>query len=87
VHRLVVRQEERLLLAEQGEAYARYCAAVPRFLPRFSLWKNVDPLEVHTYTVARSFGDACIFFTAIPIAMALDLLHDTGLLWVLVRLP
>ena len=51
VHILVVRQEERLLLAEHGEAYAKYLAEVPRFFPRFSLWKNVDVLEVRPHAV------------------------------------
>lgn len=87
VHILVVRQEERLLLAEHGEVYARYLAEVPRFLPRFSLWKNVEVLEVRPRAVTRTFADACIFLGAIPIAGALDLLHHLGLLRVFFRLP
>ncbi len=87
VHLLVVRQEERLLLAEHGEDYARYLAEVPRFLPRFSLWKNVDVLEVRPRAFARTFADACLFFGAIPFAAALDLLHNLGLLRVFFRLP
>ncbi len=87
VHILVVRQEERLLLADHGEPYARYLAEVPRFLPRFSLWKNVEVLEVRTLAFARTFADACIFFGAIPLAAALDLLHNLGLLRVFFRLP
>jgi protein-S-isoprenylcysteine O-methyltransferase Ste14 len=87
VHILVVRQEERLLLAEHGEAYAKYLAEVPRFLPRVSLWKNVDVLEVRPHAFARTFVDACIFFAAIPVAAALDLLHSLGLLRVFFWLP
>jgi protein-S-isoprenylcysteine O-methyltransferase Ste14 len=87
VHLLVVRQEERHLLAEQGEAYARYLAEVPRFMPRFALWRNVEVLEVRTFAFVRTFADACIFFAAIPVAAGLDLLHHTGLLRVLFRLP
>ncbi len=87
VHLLVVRQEERHLLAEQGEAYARYLAEVPRFLPRVSLWKNVDVLEVRTFAFARTFADACIFLAAIPGAAGLDFLHHIGVLRVLFRLP
>jgi len=87
VHVLVVRQEERLLLAEQGEVYAKYLAEVPRFVPRFSLWKNVEVLEVRTRAFARTFTDACIFLGAIPLAAGLDLLHDLGLLRVFFRLP
>jgi len=87
VHILVVRQEERLLLAEHGEVYARYLAEVPRFFPRFSLWKNVDALEVRPWTVARPSVDACIFLAAVPVAAAFDVLHNLGLLRVFFRLP
>jgi protein-S-isoprenylcysteine O-methyltransferase Ste14 len=87
VHILVVRQEERLLLAEHGETYTRYLAEVPRFFPRFSRWKNVEVLEVLPRTVARTFADACIFLGAIPVAGGLDLLHHLGLLRVFFRLP
>ena len=87
VHMLVVRQEERLLLAEYGDVYAGYLAEVPRFFPRFSLWKNVDVLEVRPRAFARTFGDACIFISAIPGAAAIDLLHNLGLLRVFFRLP
>ena len=87
VHILVVKQEERLLLAEHGEVYAKYLARVPRFLPRFSLWKNVDLLEVRPRAVTRTFVDACIFLAAVPVAAALDLLHNLGLLRVFFRLP
>jgi len=87
VHILVVRQEERLLLAEHGEVYARYLAEVPRFFPRFSRWKNVDVLEVLPRSVARTFVDACIFLAAIPVAFVIDLLHQLGLLRVFLTLP
>jgi protein-S-isoprenylcysteine O-methyltransferase Ste14 len=87
VHILVVRQEERLLLAEHGEVYARYLAEVPRFFPRFSLWRNAEVLEVRTHAFARTFADACLFLGAIPVAAAFDFLHNLGLIRVFFRLP
>jgi protein-S-isoprenylcysteine O-methyltransferase Ste14 len=87
VHVLVVNQEQRLLLAEHGQLYAEYLVEVPRFLPRFALWKNVEVLEVRPRVVARTFADACMFLAAIPVAEALDILHDLGLLRVFLRLP
>lgn len=87
IHILVVKQEERLLLAEHGDVYARYFAEVPRFFPRFSLWKNVDALVVRPWTVARTYADACFFLVAIPAAAVLDFLHTLGLLRVFFRLP
>jgi len=87
VHILVVRQEERLLLADHGEAYSRYLAEVPRFFPRFSLWRDAEVMEVRTRAFTRTFVDASLFLAAIPVAAAFDLLHDLGLLRVFFRLP
>jgi protein-S-isoprenylcysteine O-methyltransferase Ste14 len=87
VHLLVVKQEERLLLSEHGEKYRKYLAEVPRFFPRFALWKNVDLLEVHPRAVARTYLDACIFLAAIPVTAALDWLQHLGLIRVFLRLP
>ena len=87
VHLIVAKHEERLLLAEHGERYARYLAEVPRFLPRFSLWKNVEVLEMRPRAVRRTFADACLFLAAIPVAAIIALLHDLGFLRVFFRLP
>jgi protein-S-isoprenylcysteine O-methyltransferase Ste14 len=87
VHLLVVVQEERLLSFEHGDAYRTYLAAVPRFLPRFALWKDLDMLHVSPRVVNRTFLDACMFLAAIPVAEMFDYLHDSGLLRVIFRLP
>jgi protein-S-isoprenylcysteine O-methyltransferase Ste14 len=87
VHLIVVRHEERLLLAEHGERYAKYLAEVPRFFPRFSRWKNVDVLEVRPRAVGRTFADACLFLAAIPVAAVIALLHNLGLLRIFFTLP
>jgi protein-S-isoprenylcysteine O-methyltransferase Ste14 len=87
IHLLVVMQEERLLAVEHGDAYRAYLAAVPRFLPRFALWRDVDMLHVSPRVVKRTFLDACLFLAAIPAAEVLDFLHDFGLLRVLFHLP
>ncbi len=38
----IVPAEERFLLSEFGEAYARYCANVPRLLPRLRRWPEAE---------------------------------------------
>jgi protein-S-isoprenylcysteine O-methyltransferase Ste14 len=87
VHVLVVRQEERLMLAEHGDAYRRYLSAVPRFLPRFSLWKNVEILEVRPRMVVTTFVDACFFLAAVPIAESFEYFQELGYIHVFLRLP
>ena len=87
VHLLVVVQEERLLSSEHGDAYRAYLVAVPRFLPRFAQWRDVDMLQVSPRVVTRTFLDACMFLAAIPVAEALDFLHQLGVLRVFFRLP
>src|SRR5262249_12094533 len=87
VHILVVRQEERLLLAEHGEGYAKYLAEVPRFFPRFRRWKNVGGGGGVPRSGGGTFVDACIFLAAIPVAGVMDLLHQLGLLRVFLTLP
>jgi protein-S-isoprenylcysteine O-methyltransferase Ste14 len=87
VHRLVVIQEERLMLASHGEVFRDYAARVPRFLPRLSGWKNVDMLEVPPRAVVTTFLDACFFLAAIPLAEFFEYLQNIGVLPVLIRLP
>jgi len=87
VHIPVVIQEERLLLTSYGETYREYLARVPRFLPRFTMWKNVDFLEVRPQTVLVTFVDACFFLAAVPVAEICEHFQRTGVFPVMVRLP
>jgi len=87
VHFLVVRQEERLLLAQHGDAYRKYLEEVPRFLPRFSRWRSVDVLEVRPRIVMTTFIDACFFLAAVPIAESFEYFQDVGYIHVFLRLP
>jgi protein-S-isoprenylcysteine O-methyltransferase Ste14 len=87
VHILVVIQEERLLLAEHGDVYRKYIAEVPRFLPRLSLWKNVDVLEVRPRAVVTTYFDACFFLVAFPLAELLEYFQNSGAIHVFMKLP
>jgi protein-S-isoprenylcysteine O-methyltransferase Ste14 len=84
---LVALKEEDALTAAFGESYRRYIERVPRFLPRWRLWRDVETLEIRPRAVLMTFVDACVFLVAIPIAEGFELLHDTGVLPVLFRLP
>ena len=87
VFRLVVNKEERALTARYGDTYRAYVAEVPRFLPRLSLWKNVDTLTISPRSVMMTFLDACIFLLAIPLADGIRFLQHAGYLPVLLQLP
>jgi protein-S-isoprenylcysteine O-methyltransferase Ste14 len=87
VFRLVVHKEERALLARYGDTYRAYMADVPRFLPRFSGWRNVDTLTIRPRSVMMTFLDACVFLLAIPLADGIRFLQHAGYLPVLLQLP
>jgi protein-S-isoprenylcysteine O-methyltransferase Ste14 len=87
IHAAVVTQEERLLLAKHGDDFRRYVADVPRFLPRVSHWRDVDVLQVRPRAVATTFGDACFFLAAVPIAELFEYLQKAGHIPVFLTLP
>ena len=78
VFRIVVAREEKHLLNGLGEPYRDYVSRVPRFLPRLSLWRNAEYLEVRPSRVVRTFMDACFFLAAIPLAESFEWLQQSG---------
>ena len=86
VFHVVVRREEAYLRASFPEEFASYAARVPRFLPRLT-WRDAEELVVRPRLVRRTFLEGCLFLLAIPVAQTLALLHASGALPVLARLP
>ncbi|HEY6753735.1 MAG TPA: isoprenylcysteine carboxylmethyltransferase family protein [Pseudolabrys sp.] len=80
-------REETALQAEFGSLYQQYAKRVPRFIPKLSLWEDVDVVEVWPRTVMLAFLDAAVFLIAIPIAEAVEYLHDVGALPAIFHLP
>ena len=87
VFSLVVRKEEMFLSEKFGAPYLAYKARVPRFLPKLSLWRNVDTLEIRPLLVWRTFVDACVFLAALPVAEGIEMAQAHGLLPVLWTVP
>ncbi len=84
---LVILKEEQVLAARFGVSYETYVARVPRLLPDFALWRDVEKVEVNPRLVRVTALDASIFLLSIPLAEGFEYLHDAGLLPTLISLP
>lgn len=85
VFAVVVQKEETFLADKFGAAYDDYCQRVPRFWPRFSIWKDVETVETSPRLVLTSFADGLFFFLAIPLVEGIEYLHEIGYLPMLLR--
>ena len=86
-YRSVVEREEAALLDAYGPVYADYLARVPRWIPRFTLWR--EPVEISVrprflYLTLRDIGWIVLLF---PVIEGIDALQMDGWLPVLLRLP
>ena len=80
-------REETAWQAKFGSIYQQYAERVPRFIPKLSLWRDVDVVEVWPRTVALAFLDAAVFLVAVPIAEAVEYLHDIRALPAIFHFP
>jgi steroid 5-alpha reductase family enzyme len=87
VFRVVVGQEEKVLIDRYGDTYRAFMARVPRFFPKPSLWADDATLTIRPPRVVMTFADALVFLLAIPIAEGFEHLQDIGVLPVLLTLP
>ena len=84
---LVVRKEEAYLAGQFGASFADYCAHVPRWVPDFRLWRDVDRIEAQPRLILLTFRDALVFLAAFPILELFEELQAAGYLPVWVYLP
>lgn len=83
----LIRREEAYLAAKFGQAFRRYTAATPRWLPRPRLWRDSHELTVRPRLVLLTVRDASLFFAALPLFEVIEWLQLEGWLPVLLRLP
>jgi protein-S-isoprenylcysteine O-methyltransferase Ste14 len=76
---LVIRHEERALTERFPAEYALYQTRVPRLIPAFCRWQDVEAIEVRPALVHQTFRDAMLFMLAVPGLKALESLRDIWL--------
>lgn len=84
---LLVLREERLLSQIHGVEFELYRQRVPKFIPDFSLWRDVKKIEIEPRYALTTALDGCVILLWLPIAEALEHMHDAGFFPVLLRLP
>ena len=76
----VVAQEEERLAELFGSGYLNYCANVPRWLPRWSLYHEPDHVLVSTAKVRQGIVDAMWYLWAFAFVELLAVLREYGIL-------
>ena len=84
---MVVSREEEYLRTKFGAAFDDYTKRVPRFLPRPSVYRDVDQLTIQPKVVYRTFLESSYFLVAIPAVDAIELARYYGWIPDLLHLP
>lgn len=83
---IVIRTEEKFLTQTFGKPYRDYLQTVPRFFPKFWLFRDEAELLVKPKRVYRTFTDGLVFFVAYPFFEFIEYLQNVGSLPVFLRL-
>lgn len=76
----VIRREEKHLGEMFGAPYAAYLREVPRFLPKFSIYRDSTTLDVVPRRVYVTLMDGLVFFAAKPAFEAVEYLQSSGVI-------
>jgi hypothetical protein len=83
---LLIRMEEAKLRVLHGDDFARYCASVPRFLPRFSQIVEPDKYIARPGVFRRAISDCVWFVWLVGIIELAESLRKANILPVLAML-
>jgi protein-S-isoprenylcysteine O-methyltransferase Ste14 len=86
-HHATILREESVLREAYGAAYQAYLDAVPRWVPRLSLWQEPDEIQVRPRFLYLTLRDIAWIVLLFPFVEAIDALQVAGHLPVLLYLP
>ena len=86
-HHTTVLREETVLLEAYGPDYQTYLNTVPRWIPRFSLWREPAEIRVQPRFLYLTLRDIAWIVLLFPFVEAIDALQVAGYLPVLLHLP
>ncbi|OWT56855.1 methyltransferase family protein [Candidimonas nitroreducens] len=86
IFRWIVGEEETLLRLVFGASFDAYCREVPRFYPRWSLWRSPQHITVDLQGVWKTIRDALPYFLAIPVFELIEAAQQMGWVHVYVSL-
>ena len=78
--------EEATLARLHGETFQSYLRDVPEFLPRFSLWRDAEMVEVRPGDIVKTLLESCLLLLAVPAFALVEFYQGTGLLPIYYRL-
>lgn len=84
---VVILREERYLATHFGAGYQAYLARVPRFFPKWSLFKEGSVEGFKSKRLLNTLLDGLLFLLAMPVFEWIDHAQVEGMLPVLLRLP
>ncbi len=79
--------EEKKMIKKFGSAYLEYMKNTPRFLPKFSLYKEAEQYRVKAASFVRNFADGMWFIWIFMLMHFIEKLQDSGFLPVFLRIP
>lgn len=86
-HHATILREETVLRDAYGRAYQTYLDTVPLWIPRFSLWREPDEIQVRPRFLYLTRRDIVWIVLLFPFVETIDALQVADHLPVLIHLP